>query len=337
MDGVPDDLRAAVLSVPFWLWLTTGAGFVLVMLVDLVVTTRKPHESQAGERARWFVFYLASAISFGLGLWLFGGTSPGLEFTEEFVSEAILALELIIVIGLICRQTSLPEVAQQQVLMLAIMIAMVLRSILVLAGSSLLLTFSWLLYASSSIYVLKAVLASKGKEGHPADSDEPLPLPRLVGVLRRVIPMTDSYHGMRSMVRLNGRRMVTPKFMVVILVGTADLLVAPNTTHPYIIITANFFALLGTRALFAVGWRIPEFVDLIRPGLGLVIIFILVAIKLFLQALAASGVRHIGNVRLPSISPAFMAIAIVLVMTFTVTVRVWKQIRARGAELVEED
>lgn len=311
------------MNVPLWVWLMTFGVFLVLLLTDLAVTSRKPHEHTAGEGARAFGSYLLVTTAFGAVLWLAGGSAQGLEFIEEFVTESILALELIVVVTMIFAQYALPRIWEQRVLVLAIAVAVVLRAGIVLAGSSLILTFSWLLYASGAFYVLKAVRARGNEHGRSR---------RLLRLFHRLAPVSEDYHAGRIAVKINGRRAVTPVFLVIVAVGTADLLVAPNSTHPYIIITANFFALFATRALFAIGGRSRTFVDLIRPGTGMMIVFVLIATKFLLQALVASGVRHVGTVTLPTITPAPMAIAVAGVMAFTLTWRIVKLARrARAA------
>jgi tellurite resistance protein TerC len=311
-------------NVPLWVWLMTFGVFLVLLLADLVVTSRKPHEHTAGEGARAFGSYLLVTTAFGAVLWLSGGSAQGLEFIEEFVTESILALELIVVVSMIFAQYALPRIWEQRVLVLAIAVAVVLRAGIVLAGSSLILTFSWLLYASGAFYVLKAVRTTGNEHDEPG---KPRRLPRL---FHRLAPVPADYHAGRIAVKINGRRAVTPVFLVIVAVGTADLLVAPNSTHPYIVITANFFALFATRALFAIGGRSRTFVDLIRPGTGMMIVFVLIATKFLLQALAASGVRHVGTVSLPTITPAPMAIAVAGVMAFTLIWRIVKLARRAG-------
>jgi tellurite resistance protein TerC len=279
------------MSVPFWVWALTIVGLLAVLALDLAIVGRRPHEVGVREAGRWVAVYVGLAVLFAVGLFLLAGQDVATAFVAGYVTEYSLSVDNLFVFLLIMSAFAVPKVLQHRVLLFGILIALVLRGAFILAGAAVIARFSWVFYLFGAFLVVTAIkVVTSGGE------DEEFRENAVLRLVRRVLPVTDDYVGARSFVRRADARgrlrlMVTPMLMVMIAIGMTDLLFALDsipaifglTRDPYIVFTANVFALMGLRQLyFLLGGLLQKLVYL-SYGLGVILAFI--GVKLVLEAL----------------------------------------------------
>ena len=287
------------MDVPAWIWAVTIAALLAVLAIDLFLVDHHPHEVTVAESARWVVFYVLLAVGFGVGLGLASGGGHAKEFFAGYITEYSLSVDNLFVFVVIMGAFKVPRIHQHKVLLFGILTALVLRGVFIAAGAAVIARFEWVFYIFGAFLVLTAVrLAREGDHEGEEYKDN-----AVLRVMRRILPMTDDYHGARTMVKLRGRRYVTPMLVVMLAIGTTDILFALDsipaifglTKEPYIVFTANVFALMGLRQLyFLIGGLITRLVYLSK---GLAVILAFIGVKLIFEALAGSGVHwapHIG-------------------------------------------
>jgi tellurite resistance protein TerC len=290
-------------NVPFWVWAATIVGLLAVLALDLAIVGRRPHEVGVREAARWVAVYIALAAVFAVGLFVVAGQEPATAFVAGYVTEYSLSVDNLFVFLLIMGAFAVPKVHQHRVLLFGILIALVLRGGFILAGAAVIERFSWVFYLFGAFLVLTAI-----KVVMTNDEDEEFRENAALRLVRRVLPVTDDYVGTRSVVRRPDARgrlrfMVTPMLMVMIAIGMTDLLFALDsipaifglTRDPYIVFTANMFALMGLRQLyFLLGGLLRKLVYL-SWGLGLILAFI--GVKLVLEALHTNTLSFVNDGR----------------------------------------
>jgi tellurite resistance protein TerC len=279
------------MTVPFWVWALTIVGLLAVLAIDLAIVGRRPHEVGVREAGRWVAVYVGLAVIFAVGLFVVAGQDAATEFVAGYVTEYSLSVDNLFVFLLIMSAFAVPKVLQHRVLLFGILIALVLRGGFILAGAAVISRFSWVFYLFGAFLVITAIkVVTSGGE------DEEFRENAALRLVRRVVPVTDDYVDARSFVRrpdARGRRrlMVTPMLMVMLAIGMTDLLFALDsipaifglTRDPYIVFTANVFALMGLRQLyFLLGGLLQKLVYL-SYGLGVILAFI--GVKLVLEAL----------------------------------------------------
>jgi len=279
------------MTVPFWVWALTIVGLLAVLALDLAIVGRRPHAVSVREAARWVGVYVGLAVLFAVGLFLVAGQDAATEFVAGYVTEYSLSVDNLFVFLLIMSAFAVPKVLQHRVLLFGILIALVLRGAFILAGAAVVSRFSWVFYLFGAFLVATAI-----KVVTSGDEDEEFRENAALRLVRRVLPVTDDYVGARSFIRradAHGRRRlwVTPMLMVMLAIGMTDLLFALDsipaifglTRDPYIVFTANVFALMGLRQLyFLLGGLLQKLVYL-SYGLGVILAFI--GVKLVLEAL----------------------------------------------------
>lgn len=275
------------MNVPTWLWLVTIGGLVTVITVDLVIVSRNPHPVGIREAARWSVFYIGLAVLFGLMLWYFQDGVVAGEYFAGYLTEKALSVDNLFIFLIIMSSFAVPAEQQHRVLLVGITIALILRGIFIAVGAAAIAQFSWVFYLFAAIILATAV--SLFRQGTERDDEYRENI--LVRGARRVLPVTDQYDGVRLITRVNGRRMVTPMLMVMIAIGFTDLVFAFDsipaifglTQEPYLVFTANAFALMGLRQLyFLLGGLLDRLVYL---SYGLAVILGFIGVKLVLEAL----------------------------------------------------
>ena len=285
------------MTVPLWLWLATIGGLSAVILADLFLVDHRPHAVTVREATRWVFFYVALAVLFGLGLWYFaGGVSAG-EFFAGYITEYSLSVDNLFVFVVIMAAFSVPSEHQHRVLLVGIVIALVMRGGFIAVGAAAIHAFSWVFYVFAVVLIVTAVnLARQGTE-----HDEEFKENAALRLLRRGLPVTLTYHGARTFVKLDGRRMVTPMLVVMFAIGTTDLLFALDsipaifglTQEPYLVFTANAFALMGLRQLyFLLGGLLSQLVYL---SYGLSVILGFIGVKLVLEALHENSLPFLNG------------------------------------------
>ncbi|MFF8970165.1 TerC family protein [Streptomyces sp. NPDC014995] len=302
------------MNVSLSVWLLTVAALCALVAVDFVIG-RKPHEVSVKEAGTWTVVWIVLACLFGLGLLVFGGGRPTGEFFAGYITEKSLSVDNLFVFVLIMGKFAVPAQYQQRVLMVGVLMALVLRAAFIAAGAAIISAFSWVFYLFGAFLIWTAwkLVQDARKEGHDEEYEEN----KLLKAVERRFGVADRYHGTKLWIEENGKRVMTPMLVVMLAIGSTDVLFALDsipaiyglTEDPYIVFTANAFALMGLRQLyFLIGGLLKKLVHL---SYGLSIILGFIGVKLLLHALHESGV-HVPEIGIP-VSLGF----IVLVLTVT--------------------
>jgi tellurite resistance protein TerC len=264
-----------------WLWIAFNA-FVLAMLaVDLFVFHKEAHEVRAREAAAWSLVWIVLGLVFGAGVYRFMGRDAGLEYFTGYLIEKALSVDNIFVFVLIFSSFRVPARYQHRVLFWGILGALLMRGAMIAAGAYLIQQFHWIIYVFGAFLVFTGIRTAMHVE-HDFDSESSLP----IRLIRRLVPITNAYHGQRFFVREQGHRksrlMATPLFVVLALVETTDLIFAVDsipaifavTQEPFIVYSSNVFAILGLRALYFLLADVIHRFHYLKAGLSTVLVFV---------------------------------------------------------------
>ncbi len=289
------------MDVHSWVWLATVGVVVAMFVFDFYAHVRTPHFPTFRESAIWSAVYIGLALLFGVGVWAVAGGQFGAEYFAGYVTEKSLSVDNLFVFLIIMTKFRVPREYQQKVLLVGVAIALVLRGLFIWAGAAAIENFSWIFYFFGAFLVYTAVKIAR--EDHD-DMDEGVSSfheNRLLRMVRRVIPSTNDYHGDRLLIRERGKLMMTPMLVVMVAIGSTDVLFALDsipaiyglTEEPYIVFTANAFALLGLRQLyFLMGGLLQRLVYLSQ---GLAVILGFIGVKLVLHALHVNELPFING------------------------------------------
>jgi tellurite resistance protein TerC len=310
-------------NVPVWLWFATIGGLAAIILADLFLVDHKPHAVTIKEATRWVLFYVGLAVLFGLGLWYFAGGVYAGEFFAGYITEYSLSVDNLFVFVIIMTSFAVPVIHQHRVLLVGIVIALVMRGLFIAAGAVAINSLSWVFYLFAAFLIYTAV--NMVRQGVGGDEDE-WKEPRVVGLIRRVLPVTDDYHGAKTTVQIDGKRWVTPMLIVMIAIGLTDLLFALDsipaifglTQEAYLVFSANAFALMGLRQLyFLLGDLLRR---LIYLSLGLSVVLAFIGVKLVLHALHENELPFLNGgapIPVPEVGIALSLSVIVGVLAIT--------------------
>lgn len=272
---------------PLWLWIVFVAFVLAALFVDFVVLKKQgAHEVGFKEALNWSIIWIVLSFVFnGLFWWAIRDTTgnaelaseKSLEFLTGYLIEKSLAVDNIFVFLMIFTYFAVPPAFQKRVLMIGIIGAIVLRTIMILIGGWLLSEFHWVLYVFGAFLIITGIKMwwAAGKE---ADLDENPALK----LLRRIMPVSKNYDGENFFTLENGKRVATPLFMVICLVGLTDVIFAVDsipaifaiTSDPFIVLTSNVFAILGLRAMFFLLQAVAAKFHLLNYGLAVILVFI---------------------------------------------------------------
>jgi tellurite resistance protein TerC len=284
-------------DVPQWVWWTTIIVTMSVLIFDLVVIGRRPHEPTTREVSVALGIYVGLAISFGIGVWIFSGHQYGTEFFAGWLTEYSLSVDNLFIFIIIMAKFGVPRQYQQEALMVGIVLALVMRAVFIAVGAAAINEFSWVFYLFGVFLIYTAV--GLAKEG--ATDDDEYEENRLIKWVETHLPATDQWHGVKVLVKDNGRRLITPMFLVILALGTTDLLFALDsipaiyglTKEPYLVLTANIFALMGLRQLyFLIGGLLKR---LIYLSYGLAVLLGFIGLKLILHAMHENELPFING------------------------------------------
>jgi len=309
-------------NVAGWVWFATIGGLLVLLAIDLVIVDRKPHEVTIGEAAKWVVFYVACAIVFGFGIWYFSGGEYAAQFFTGWITEYSLSIDNLFVFVIIMSTFQVPAIHQHRVLLIGIVVALIMRGIFIAAGSAVITRFSWVFY----LFGLFLIYTAWKLAAHRDDEDEEFKENLALRMVRKLLPVTDDYRGSNSFVREHGKLLVTPMFIVMIAIGTTDLLFALDsipaifglTKEPFLVFTANAFALMGLRQLyFLIGGLLDRLVYL---SVGLAVILGFIGIKLILEAMHENKLPFLNGgdgLPVPTIGIGLSLTVIVVVLAVT--------------------
>jgi tellurite resistance protein TerC len=306
-------------------WAATVA-FVLALFALDLVTSRRPHAMEFRAAVAWSVFYLVVALAFGAVFGVMAGWQFGAEYVAGYIVERSLSMDNLFVFVIILSTFAVPAEHQQRVLTFGILLALVFRVIFILLGAALLNLFSFMFLVFGVLLIVTAVQLFRHREEDPSVEDN-----TLVNLSRRVLPITPGYEGGRIVTRHDRRWMVTPLFLVLVAIGSTDILFALDsipavfgvTQETFIVVAANAFALLGLRSLYFLVSGLLDRLVYLSTGLALVLVFI--GVKLILDYL------HEQDSSFPEISISLSLGVIVVVLAVTAAASMAKSRRDPSA------
>ncbi|MGQ6474375.1 TerC family protein [Serratia sp. IR-2025] len=269
-----------------WLWGSFAAVIVVMLAIDLLLQGRKGvHTMTLKQAASWSLVWVSLSLLFNFGFWYYLNETAGravadtqaLAFLTGYLIEKALAVDNVFVWLMLFSYFAVPANLQRRVLIYGVLGAIVLRTIMIFAGSWLVSQFQWLLYLFGAFLLFTGIKMALAKEDDSAIGDKPL-----VKWLRSRLRMTDSLEGERFFVRRNGILFATPLVLVLILVELSDVIFAVDsipaifavTTDPFIVLTSNLFAIMGLRAMYFLLANVAERFSMLKYGLSVILVFI---------------------------------------------------------------
>jgi len=325
-------------DLPTWFTIATFVGLTALLLGDLAIVARRPHEPSVKEATLWVSFYVTLALLFGLVILAVSGGQSATEFYAGWLTEYSLSVDNLFVFVIIMARFQVPRKLQQEALMVGIIIALVLRGIFILLGAAVIERFTWVFYIFGAFLVYTAINLVRHR-----DEEDEYEENAFIRRMRKVLPITQDYHGSKIRIVENGKKFWTPMIVVFLALGTTDLLFALDsipaifglTKEPFIVFTANVFALMGLRQLyFLLGGLLKRLVYL---SLGLAVILAFIGVKLVMEALHTNelpfinGGEHIEWV--PEI-PIWLSLTVILGVLVVATVA--SLVKTRGQLLDDE-
>jgi tellurite resistance protein TerC len=301
------------------MWVVTVGLVVGLLALDLVLAAARPHAVGFKEAVAWSVFYIAVAVVFGLVLTAQAGSDFGTQYFAGYIVEKSLSVDNLFVFVIIMTTFAVPEEHQHKVLTFGIIMALLLRAVFIALGATLLSLFSFMFLVFGLLLIYTAVQLYRHRDEDPDVEDN-----GLVRLTQRVLPVSTEYDGGRLFSKVDGRRVVTPLFVVLVAIGGTDILFALDsipavfgvTEEPYIVFAANAFALLGLRALY---FLVKGLLDrLVYLSTGLAVILAFIGVKLVLHW------GHTVNDSVPEISTNVSLVVIVVVLTVTTVLSLLK-------------
>ncbi|MED5814200.1 TerC family protein [Mycolicibacterium sp. 050232] len=314
-------------------WIITLAVTIAVLLFDVVVIGRRPHEPSTRETATALSVYIGLAVAFGVFVWFFHGSQFGLEFFAGWLTEYSLSVDNLFIFLIIMASFKVPRVYQQQALLVGIILALIFRGIFIALGAVAINQFSWVFYIFGAFLVYTAINLVRDTD-HDDDGDN-----SVVRFARKHLRTTDKWDGLKLWVHENGTRLMTPMFLVIVALGTTDLLFALDsipaiyglTQEPYLVFTANVFALMGLRQLYFLLGDLLKRLVYLSQGLAFILAFI--GVKLVLHALHENELPFINGgepVHVPEI-PTLASLGVIVVTLAVTTVASLYKTRVRDA------
>jgi tellurite resistance protein TerC len=286
------------LSVPASVWFATIAILIVVIVLDLFISDRKPHVPSIREATTWSLIYIGAALLFGAGLFFVVGGQTSAEFLGGYITEKALSVDNLFVFVIIMSAFAVPPAYQHRVLMFGIILALILRGLFIAAGAAAISRFSEVFYLFGAFLIYTAVQLARHK-GEEPDLDKNA----VIRFAERRLATTREYDGPKLRTRVDGKRVFTPMLVVLVAIGTTDVLFALDsipaifgiTQEAYLVFTANAFALMGLRQLY---FLVHGLLDrLVYLSIGLAVILGFIGIKLILHALHENGIDlgHVGE------------------------------------------
>jgi len=325
-----------------YVWYITVGLLLALLTFDVFVIGRRPHEPSTRESATAIAFYIGLAVVFGLGVWWFSGGQYAGEFFAGWLTEYSLSVDNLFIFLIIMARFQVPRQYQQTALLIGIILALVFRGVFIAVGAAAINQFSWVFYIFGAFLVYTAIHLAKQGENDDDDFKENA----VIRFAKKRLNATDEYNGVKLTLVKNGKRLVTPMAIVIIALGTTDLLFALDsipaiyglTQEPFLVFTANVFALMGLRQLyFLLGDLLKRLVYL---SLGLSVVLAFIGVKLVLHAMHVNelpfinGGHHIDWA--PEI-PIWFSLGFIIVTLGITTILSLRKSRTLQAEEPAED
>ncbi|RJO74736.1 TerC family protein [Nocardia panacis] len=326
------------MQVTALVWVITIAAILGLFVFDFFAHVRTPHAPTFAESGFWSAVYIGLALAFGgIIAWQWGSRYAG-EYYAGFVTEKALSVDNLFIFLIIMSTFAVPRINQQKVLLIGIVIALAMRGAFIAVGAAAINAFSWVFYLFGLFLVYTAVKLAR-ESGHEAEHEQQRDN-RIIVLAKRLLPTTDEYDGDKLITRIDGRRVLTPMVLALLAIGFADLLFALDsipaiyglTEQPYIVFTANAFALMGLRQLyFLIGGLLDRLVYL---SYGLAAILAFIGVKLVLHALHENTLPFINGgeaVAVPEIS-TLASLGVIIGILLVATVASLIKTRDRGRQ-----
>ncbi len=291
--------RLDTVHVSLLMWMISLVGLVALLAVDLLIIGRRPHTPSVRESVTWVAFYVGLAVLFGIGISLGYGGRYGGEFFAGWLTEYSLSMDNLFVFVVIMTRFRTPRAYQQKALLIGIGFALLMRGLFIVLGAAALNRFEWIFYFFGLFLLYTAInLARHGSEEPGEFKENPV-----LRWFRRVVPLSRDYHQARLVVRHGGRTVFTPMLVVMVALGTTDLIFALDsipaifglTKEAYLVFTANVFALMGLRQLYFLLGNLLDRLVYLSAGLAAVLGFI--GVKLILEALHGNELPFLNGGR----------------------------------------
>jgi len=311
------------------------SALCIILLLDLLYVVKKPHEPSMKESGLWVGFYVTLALIFGAVVWWQAGPEIGQQFIAGWVTEYSLSIDNLFVFIIIMARFSVPRKYQQEVLMFGIIIALILRGIFIILGAAVIENYSWVFYIFGAFLLWTAWKQATDNGEDESDGANS----GIVYKLTKNLPISKEFDGNKLRTTIDGKKMFTPMVMVFITIVMTHLLFAVDsipaifglTQSPFIVFTANLFALMGLRQLyFLLGGLLKKLVFL---SYGLAVLLAFIGVKLALHALHENEVPFINGgepLPVPEIGIGLSLIVIVGVLAVTTIASLYKT-RVRDA------
>ncbi|AOZ72583.1 tellurium resistance protein TerC [Boudabousia tangfeifanii] len=333
------------MEVPLLAWLGLSAIIIALLTVDFVGHVRSPHAPSMKEAGTWSAAYIALAVSFGFIVWGMWDLNHASQYWAGWVTEWSLSLDNLFVFVIILAAFKVPRAYQQKVLLIGIVLSLIFRFIFILLGVVIIERFAWVFYIFGIFLIYTAIKQAMSgvEEGHSEEeASEEYQDNALTRFTRKILPTTDGFVGDRMLVRRDGKTYITPMLLVIIAVGTADVMFAVDsipaifglTKEPFLVFAANAFSLLGLRQLYFLIDGMLERLAFLHYGLAAILGFI--GVKLILHALHENNLPFINggegfHVWEPSIGFSLGFIVVVLTITI-ITSLVYSKNKAKSEQ-----
>jgi tellurite resistance protein TerC len=312
------------MNVPAWLWVVTVVGLTAVIFLDFYLISRNPHDPSMRECTAWISVYIGLAALFGFGILATQGAQYGGEFFAGWITEYSLSVDNLFVFLVLMAALRVPREYQQEALMVGIILALVFRGIFIAVGYQLIENFSWVFYVFGAFLVYTAVQLVRSYRSHEDEHPEDN---RIVQFAQSHLNVGEEYRGLKLWWKENGARVVSPMLIVIIALGFTDIMFALDsipaifgiTQEPYLVFTANVFALMGLRQLyFLLGGLLKRLVYL---SLGLAFILAWIGVKLIIHAMHEGHIIGFEVPTLLSLAVILVTLAITAVLSLRKTAK----------------
>lgn len=249
----------------------------IILIADILLIFKRPHIPSAKESTLFVVAYALLAVIFGLLLWQFFSAQRAAEFFAGWLTEYSLSLDNLFVFVIIMSKFAVPRKYQQEVLMVGVILALILRGAFILLGAALIESFSSIFYVFGAFLLYTAWHQAFRSHKNEEDSES-----KLIVWLRKRVEVSKEYDGAKIRTKIDGRKIFTPMLIVFIAIAATDVMFAFDsipaifgiTTDPFIVFTANVFALMGLRQLYFLLGGLLDRLEYLKYGIAFILAFI---------------------------------------------------------------
>ena len=292
-------MNESMMNVSLETWIITAVVLLGIIVIDLILQVRRKTETSFKEAAIMSTFFILLAIAFMPFVSATWGSEFGEQYIAGFITEWSLSVDNLFVFLIIFTKLKVPAKARSQALIVGILIALILRFVFIAVGAAAIAAYSWVFYIFGAFLVYTAI--SLVKEHFSDHEDTDAPGGKMIEFLKRRVNVVEEFHGAKVSIRQDGKRYYTPLLFAMVAIGSADILFALDsipavfglTSEPYIVFTANAFALLGLRQLYFLLSGL--LLRLKYLGLGLSVILGWIGIKLAIHALHTNELPFING------------------------------------------